>query len=74
MKLTWDDTLGQHYGEIQDGDELKKVWMEDSDSLKLKLEKIRLSDVGGVAAWKLGQAGTDIWQILDLNNAYSGNS
>ncbi|MDY6306114.1 MAG: glycosyl hydrolase family 18 protein [Oribacterium sp.] len=74
VKLTWDDTLGQHYGEIQDGDELKKVWMEDSDSLKLKLEKIRLSDVGGVAAWKLGQAGTDIWQILDLNNAYSGNS
>lgn len=67
IKLTWDETTGQNYGEIQDGDSLKKVWMEDEDSLNLKMKHIREAGVGGVAAWKLGQEPTGFWDILNLN-------
>ncbi len=67
IELSWDSDLGQNYGQIQDEDKLKKVWMEDHKSMQLKLDAIKEADCGGVAAWKLGQEPADIWPILDLN-------
>ncbi len=67
IDLTWDSELGQNYGQIQDGDELKKIWLEDYQSMQLKIDAVKEADCGGVAAWKLGQEPADIWPILDLN-------
>jgi len=67
IELSWDSDLGQNYGQIQEEDKLKKVWMEDHKSMQLKLDAIKEADCGGVAAWKLGQEPADIWPILDLN-------
>ena len=33
MQLEWQEDLGQNYGEITDGTEIKKVWMEDDQSI-----------------------------------------
>lgn len=68
VQLSWNSETGQNYGEIQDGDKLKRIWMEDERSLKLKLDVIKDSGCGGVAAWKLGQEPAGLWSILDMNN------
>ena len=68
VNLTWDFEVGQNYGQIQDGDTLKQVWLEDVTSLKVKADKLREAGVGGVAAWKLGWGTPEIWSILDLNS------
>lgn len=67
VELKWQSDVGQNYGEFQDGDKLKKVWMEDEKSMQLKLDVIKESGCGGVAAWKLGQEPDDFWPILNLN-------
>ena len=67
VQLTWDDTAGQNVGSLQEGDAVKKVWMEDEKSMQLKLDHIRTAGVGGVAAWKLTQEPADFWNILNLN-------
>lgn len=74
MEFTWDSELGQNYGQIQDGDILKKLWMEDYQSMQLKVDAIKEAGVGGIGAWKLGQEPSDIWPILDLNGGNNGNN
>ena len=68
VQLSWNSEIGQNYGEFMDGNTLKKVWLEDEKSMKLKLDVIKESGCGGVAAWKLGQEPAGFWSILDLNN------
>ena len=68
VQLSWNSEVGQNYGEIQDGDKLKRIWMEDEKSLKLKLDVIKENGCGGVAAWKLGQEPEGLWSVLDMNN------
>ena len=67
VEFTWDSELGQNFGQIQDGDLVKKVWMEDYQSMQLKVDAVKEADVGGIGAWKLGQEPSDMWPILDLN-------
>ena len=67
VTLEWQDDLGQNFGEITDGDEVKKIWMEDDQSMQLKVDAVKQADCGGVAAWKLGQEPQSFWSILNLN-------
>ena len=67
IKLQWDEETGQNYGSIDEDGKHKEIWMEDSDSMTLKMKHIREASVGGVAAWKLGQEPEGFWSILDLN-------
>lgn len=69
VKLTWDDTLGQSYGQIVDEKGTRKIWMEDERSMQLKIDTIKEAGAGGVACWKLMQEPETIWEIVNLNAA-----
>ena len=40
------------------------IWMEEEDSMKLKIDLINEFDLAGVACWKLGFEPADIWDIV----------
>ncbi len=67
VELTWLEDLAQNYGEITDSDGLKKIWLEDDQSMQKKVDAVRAADCGGVAGWKLGQEPESFWSILNLN-------
>ncbi len=64
LSLSWDEAAGQNYGYIEDSDGRKEIWMEDADSLSLKLQHVREAGVGGTAYWKLGQEPAELWPTL----------
>ncbi len=64
LSMAWNDAEGQNYGEIQKGDTLYQIWMEDKDSMEAKLAVMKKYNIGGVAAWKLGYETPDIWEVI----------
>ena len=64
MQLTWDETVGQDYGECVTDEGKNYLWMEDAKSLGLKMDLIKKYDLAGVAGWKLGLETQDIWDVI----------
>ena len=65
VSLSWDESTGQNYGSIEDADGRKEIWMEDAESLSLKLQHVREAGVGGTAYWKLGQEPAELWDVIN---------
>lgn len=64
VELYWQEELGQYYGELESPAGFSYVWLEEEDSLKLKMELIRSYDLAGVACWKLGLEDKETWKSL----------
>ena len=65
VETRWDEETCQNYGEIQLGDTLYQVWLEDEQSIETKLSIMSKYDLAGVAEWKLGFEKPSIWKVLD---------
>ena len=65
VDLTWDDKLGQYYGEIKTDDTKQAIWMEEEKSLGLKVDLIKEKNLAGVGCWKLGFEPSSIWDVID---------
>lgn len=68
VKLYWQEELGQYYGELQDEDSLRQIWLEDARSLELKMNLIKQYGLAGVGCWKLGLEPESIWDIVKVND------
>lgn len=64
IAIRWDETTCQNYGEFQSGDSFCQVWLEDADSIRVKLNIMDKYEIGGVAAWRLGFETPDIWDVI----------
>lgn len=66
VTASWDETTCQNYAELQDGDAFYQVWLEDAQSLEVKMNIMKKYGLGGVAAWKLGyESGhPEVWEVL----------
>lgn len=64
IAIRWDETTCQNYGEFQSGDSFCQVWLEDADSIRVKLNIMDKYEIGGVAAWRLGFETPDIWDAI----------
>ena len=60
----WDETTCQNYGEYTSGDSRYQVWLEDADSIKVKLNVMENYGIGGVAEWRLGFEKPEIWDVI----------
>ena len=60
----WDETTCQNYGEYTSGDSRYQVWLEDADSIKVKLNVMENYGIGGVAEWRLGFEKPEIWGVI----------
>ncbi len=61
----WDETTCQNYGEYQSGDSYYQVWLEDADSIRVKLNIMAKYEIAGVAEWKLGFETASIWDVIE---------
>jgi len=66
-EVTWDEETCQNYVEWTSGDTLYQIWLEDAESISVKLNVMRTKGIGGVAVWRLGYGTDAIWELL---NAY----
>ena len=65
IETVWDESTYQNYGEKTMGGVFYQVWMEDADSLSVRLNVMNAQGVAGVASWKLGQETPDIWDVIE---------
>lgn len=65
--VLWDDNAGQNYISFIDpvDNAVKKIWIEDAESLKLKLTMVHKYNLRGIAAWRRGYELQSIWTVLE---------
>lgn len=64
VETVWDETTSQNYAEWSSNDKTYKVWLEDLDSISVKLNVMSANELTGVAAWRLGYGTRDVWKLL----------
>ena len=65
ITTVWDETTCQNYGEYQSEDGYCQVWLEDADSIRVKLNIMSKYEIGGVAAWRLGYEVDSVWDVIE---------
>ncbi|MCM1113730.1 MAG: glycosyl hydrolase family 18 protein [Muribaculum sp.] len=66
----WDEITCQNYLEWQSGDSLKQVWLEDAESVRVKLNVMSVNEIGGVAVWRLGYGTPEVWELINAYSSY----
>lgn len=61
----WDNEVGQYYGEYEAEGFTYRMWLEEEESIDLKMQAIKEADVAGVAQWKLGLEKKSIWNVIN---------
>ncbi len=66
MNITpvWDEETCQNYAEWKSGSVLYQIWLEDAESLKVKLNVMNAKDIAGVAVWRLDYGPAWAWELL----------
>lgn len=65
VEIYWDNETCQYYGEIQKGNVLYQIWMEEEESIQVKLSVMNANNIAGVAEWKLGFEKDSIWDCIE---------
>jgi spore germination protein YaaH len=60
-----DAETGQHYVEYKDGSVRKRIWLEDTTSVKARAELVKKYRLAGIASWRRGFESSDVWPALD---------
>ena len=62
--VMWLEEEGQNYAEWPEDGTICKIWMEDAQSLELKLQLISQYQLGGGAFWKLSLEEPSVWDLI----------
>lgn len=66
-EINWDESSGQFYSEyVKDGDTYR-VWIEDENSINLRLSLVHKYKLAGAAAWSRNFAEPVIWSVMENN-------
>ncbi len=64
-KAVWLEDDGQYYIENDEGSNIRKIWVENDDSLKKKVQLVNKYDLAGVASWRWGYESSSSWETID---------
>lgn len=64
MEVTWNETCGQNYAELNSDTGFYQIWLEDEQSIAAKMNLIKTYELAGVASWKLGFERPTVWQVI----------
>lgn len=59
----WNSELGQSYAEFQLEGETARIWVEDVESMAVRLESLSGYGLAGLAAWRLGMESEEVWAV-----------
>lgn len=60
----WDENAKQEYIEKKQGNTTYKMWLENSKSIKLRVNQVNEYNLAGVSAWRKGLETSDIWTAI----------
>ena len=60
----WDETTCQNYAEWESGAAKFQIWVEDIESINVKLNVMNVKNLGGVAVWRLGYGTPEVWELV----------
>ncbi len=60
----WDEETCQNYAEWSEGTATYQIWIEDEDSISVKLNVMSAQGIGGVAVWRLGYGTEGVWELI----------
>lgn len=64
LTLSWDEDACQNYGEYTSDGVIHQIWLEDAESIAVKLNVMDAHGIAGVASWCLGLETPDIWDTI----------
>lgn len=67
LTTTWDEKAGQNYAEYKSGITTYKLWIEDKDSIKRRVETVNKYNLAGITGWRKGLETSDIWEVIHEN-------
>lgn len=67
VSAEWDEVTCQNYAEWTSGSVNYQIWLEDAESVAVKLNMMTTKNIGGVAVWRLGYGTQAAWELI---NAY----
>lgn len=67
LNQLWDEKNGQYYVSYIDAKDnaLKKIWIEDETSLKLKVALVHDFNLKGIASWRRGYELETVWSVIN---------
>ena len=65
VEVYWDNEACQYYGELQKGNALYQIWLEEEESISVKLSVMNANNIAGVAEWKLGFETDSVWSCIE---------
>ena len=74
VEPTWEQESGQYYAEILYGDgTVRRVWLEDTRSMQLRIDLAADQKLGGVALWFHGYETQELFEQLRTYRNANGN-
>lgn len=67
VETYWDNNTGQNYGTYEKDGDTYQIWLEDAQSVAVKVKLVSKYGLAGVAQWKLGFENSGIWQVISQN-------
>ncbi len=67
FEIEWDEDARQNLAVYEDDDKTYKIWLEDADSMKQRVELVNEYDLAGIAAWRRGFEKPEIWELIQDN-------
>lgn len=64
IQTEWDEETCQNIGEKNSADTLYQIWLEDLESIQVKLNVMSNYNLGGVAVWRLGYEDPAVWDVI----------
>lgn len=64
ITTVWDEETCQNYGSYESGGTKHEVWLEDAESIRVKLNVMEANGIAGVASWQLGYEKPEIWDVI----------
>ena len=63
----WDEDAGQNYVQVKKGELTYKLWCEDNDSMKKRVELVNKYNIAGISAWQKGLEIDGTWKVINDN-------
>lgn len=64
VEPVWLEEYCQNYVEYERDGKLVQCWLEDEESIRVKLQVMKVQQIAGVAEWKLGIEDTKVWDVI----------
>lgn len=63
-EVTWNEETGQYFATYKQDEAVYKVWIEDTQSIKLKIELAKKYGLSGIASWRKGYEYDEVWEVI----------